>query len=172
MKNTLSSSSNRIDYSITSEQLIKIREDVNVLREALNFLRPFSREDLEGIYRLSDADRALLRDYHNEMSNNANILPPFIDAEAFQRDLDTGERLAQLEDWVRDLLGLIERNRAIAFAEAYATGSVFYRFLMAAGKSGILEASQSYDRINTVHTNRKSGGRTASKAARRNQNPG
>jgi hypothetical protein len=155
--------SNRISHVMSAEALQQTKQDLQDLSSNLNFMVSLSQEEVDALYKVSDADKTFIRNCIADMPTAEAFLPPYFKAEEVRKDMNCGEQLLELENALLELYTNVRRNRMLANAEAYAGASVFYRLTQAAGRAGNPSAQSVYERMLQYHQGQKRGKRTVEK---------
>ncbi len=157
--------SNRISAALSTEAFAAVKTELQNVSRHLSFLVKLSQEEVEAMYKMSEADKSFVRNCLTEMGAAADILPPYLKTDDISTDLACTDQLLELENSLSEMLINVRRNRILAGKEAYNGAAVFYRLVSAAARSGSGPAKAMHERLQKYHQNKTKGGKAA--AARR-----
>lgn len=97
--------------------------------------------------KINVANKAFTEDAINAISNNATMLPGYLNVANMQTDLQLFTQLDELTGLVRQLLEKLEDTQILAGSEAYVAALTGYRLFSAAAEAGIAGSDAIYDSL-------------------------
>jgi hypothetical protein len=152
--NTMSNSQeNRIDITMTPAQVTAVKTALQTMETNMPFLLGLTTEQRVAIPKINVVNKAFVEDAMNEFSNNAAMLPSYLDVTKIKTDYTLYTQLDEIIFLVRRVLEKLEDTQMLAGSEAYISSLVVYRLFEAAAGAGVPGADSIYAQLKERFTN-------------------
>lgn len=143
---------NRINTTLSAAQITGIKSAIQNIYTNMPFLLGLTVEERIALPKINVANKAFAEDAIYAISNNAEMLPSYLDVEAIKTDLQLFTQLDELAGLVRQLLEKIEDTQILAGSEAYVSALTGYKLFAAAASAGIPGSDAIYDGLKARFT--------------------
>ncbi len=138
---------NRISTTLTTEQREAVMQAFQTIFSNLPFLLGLTVEERVSLPKINVNNKVFTQDALNEMEQNAEMLPSFMQAEPMRNDLTLYNQLDPILSMARQLVEKLEDTQMLAGSEAYISALSAYRLFGAAAAAGIGGADTVYDSL-------------------------
>jgi hypothetical protein len=142
--------------SIPEEVLTQVQTKVNeiktILASCMVALTPTERQEMP---KMGEKTLAFVEKAHDFAAQNPNLLPAFLDMDAFDVDFADAHGLWTLSNSVRQLYENINDTEMAAGSEAYQAALVFYNSVKVAAVQDIPGAKAVYEELKTRFPGRR-----------------
>lgn len=134
---------NRVDASLTPEQVSEVLAAIQTIKERLPFLINLTTDERVSMLKMGDKSRAFVDKTMELVKQNADFLPRSFDVEEMQRDVELMRALYPISQALQQLQELVDDTMMVIGSEAYAAALVAYRYAkegdLDAGLDGVLD---------------------------------
>ena len=130
---------NRVDVTLTPEDLQAISGAIATLEEKLPFLMTLTLEESRGLARMGDKSRAFVVKALDLARKHPEILPGLFQISEMEADLKLYEDLYPVLMQLTALQAQLADTTAIAGSEAYGAARLIYSYAKSSGLAGDLE---------------------------------
>ena len=148
---------NRINTTLTEEQISSVKTAIQSIHAQLPILTGLTVEERINLPKINVANKAFTEDAINAISNNAEMLPSFLNVTHMQNDLNLFTQLDELTGLVRQLLEKLEDTQMLAGSESYVSALTGYKLFSAAAEAGVPGSDSIYDNLKARFNNGSSG---------------
>lgn len=120
---------NRIDLTITQDQVDKVLAALKTIEEAIPGLIELTPEQRKGMARYSDKDLGFILKALSIAEQHPEILPPSFKLDEMRRDVDALQKLSTLFQAITRVAGIIGDSRYAAAGESQGHGRSVYQFV-------------------------------------------
>ncbi len=138
---------NRLDIVLTSTQITAIKAAFAAVETNIPFLLGLTVDERVTLPKINVANKVFVEDAINAMSNNATLLPAYLDVTKMKNDLQLFSQLDELAQICRRILEKIEDTQMLAGSEAYISSLTSYRMFGAAALAGVPGADSIYETL-------------------------
>jgi hypothetical protein len=131
---------NRLNVVMTDQQVAAVKTAIQTIATNMPFLIGLTTDERIGLPKINVSNKAFAEDALNAVSNNAGMLPVFINVQQMQNDYKLFTQLDELLGVFRQLLEKAEDTQMLAGSEAYVAALTSYKLFMAASDAGIVGA--------------------------------
>jgi hypothetical protein len=133
---------NRISASISEDTIQEIQLGLDKIRERLPFLVRFLEDNRPYLLEIGEHLRPFMEQSLVDAKAHPNLVPPFLDIEELERDLNLFAQLLQLLKPMEELTSLLHDTAMAAGSDAFETAVVFYKRARMGAKLGDPEATE------------------------------
>ena len=130
---------NRVNTTISPEDLAAIQAAIATLKEKLPFLLSLTPEESKTLLRLGDKSRAFVAKALELATQHPEILPGLFDRQEMEHDLELFESLYPIQMALTELTKQVTDTTAVAGNEAYTAARLVYSYAKASDLDGELE---------------------------------
>ncbi len=127
----------RVSGQLTKDDLDHLIGQIRHIKKHLPFLIQLSPEERRGGLKMGDRTVAFVERALQIAQERKDLLPPYVDLEEMERDLELWKNLGILARELSSLLEAIEDTRMAAGADAYTTALFIYNSLRQAAEAGV-----------------------------------
>lgn len=141
---------NTISVVLDDASMVEIRAAIGVLKTKLApHLKTLSVQDRKELPRLGDKTLAFVQKAKDYSGLHADLVPGYLDREAFDIDLEAFNRLRNLERDLTPVTEALADSIALSGSEAYQAALVFYNNVKAARKVNVGASAAVYDDLSS-----------------------
>ncbi|MFP4620168.1 MAG: hypothetical protein ACLFM7_02580 [Bacteroidales bacterium] len=148
---------NLINFTLTNEEKSKLTDafiTINgILAPKLVNLKP---EDIKNMVHMGNRNMGFVIKAREIADKNKDLVPEFIDLEAFRTDLDSTVTLRELYRGFEDMAQTVKDSLMLAGSEALQAALAFYSYLKLAAKSNVSGAETAYNELSEYFPGRGS----------------
>ena len=119
---------NRVDASLSQEEVQEIMVAIQTIKEKLPFLIDLSKEERVSMLKMGDKSRAFVEKTRELVKQNPDFLPRSFDIEEMERDVELFQSLYPIAQSLSQLHELVDDTMMVVGSEAYAAALVAYRY--------------------------------------------
>ena len=137
---------NTISVVLDDQTLAEVKQAIGVLRTKLvPLLKTLSLQDRKELPKLGDRTVEFVRKSYEYTGIHPDLVPAFVDREAFKVDLDALSALQSLERELAPVNAALEDSIVLAGSEAYQAALLFYGNVKTAKRLNIGASASVYD---------------------------
>jgi hypothetical protein len=137
---------NTISVVLDDAQLTEVRQAIGVLRTKLvPLLKTLSPQDRKELPKLGDKTTEFVRKAYDYTGVHPDLVPGFLDREAFRIDLEALATLQNLERELTPVNDALADSIVLSGSEAYQAALLFYNNVKTAKKVNIGSSATVYD---------------------------
>lgn len=146
---------NKIDYRIPEETVIEVLDLLAQVDTKLSpYLISLPPAKRKSVSKMTDRSTRFVEDSLGYCSDLPQFVPPFLDTNAFQNDLDTWHKLKRIFIPVQQLSSKLDDTKLQAGSESFRAARTFYNSIKQAAKMGIPGSKVAYNQLKVLFTNR------------------
>jgi len=150
----------QISVNIPEADLTKIQSALSDLESLLHpYLRVLTHQERLELPKMGDKTVAFVQKALEYAQQNAELVPPYLDLEAFQIDVDAVETLHKVSRVLTPLAEALNDSIILSGSEAYQGGLVFYTAVKGAAKAKAPKAGSIYADLSARFPGRGAGKR-------------
>jgi hypothetical protein len=142
------SSENRFNAVFTPDRLDRIRQHLDGIRAELADTLELTEEDIKEYYKTAEEEVKMMRDIYALADKNRQFAPATFRPEEIIKDIEGGAVLRSLENELQKIAVRCQRNRIVAYSEAYTGCGRFRKFVELAVKDRQTGAVEVLEKIN------------------------
>lgn len=139
---------NLIDFILTNEEQTELNGAFSTINRILvPKLRILSNEQKWDMVNMGNRNMGFVIKAREIADKNPDLIPEFIDMEAFRTDLDSTVTLRELYRTFEDTAKMLNDSLMLAGSEALQAALAFYAYLKIAARSKVPGARSAYDEL-------------------------
>jgi hypothetical protein len=144
------SQKNLISFNLSAGDLTDVKNAISVLRTKLMpNLITLSSDDKKELPKMGDKTVAFVAKALEYCKNNSDLVPPFLDVNEFEIDVNAVESLRQMLQPVEQIFDSLNDTIILSGSEAYQAALIFYKSVKAAAASNIQNAGTIYNDLSS-----------------------
>lgn len=136
---------NRISAELSDADMEKIREHAQGMENLMPWLTNLSMKERQTLPKAADKTVSFLDKSLDYSQQNPQFVPPFLNVQEFNKDINLSEKLLSGARPLRMLADKMEDTAMLASSEAYQAALLFYQSVKAAAKMGVPGAQTIYE---------------------------
>lgn len=133
---------NRISATVSDDTIKDIQSGLEKIRARLPFLVRFLEDKRPYLLEIGEHLQPFMEQSLIDAKEHPNLVPPFLDIEELERDLNLFHQLMQLLKPMEELTGMLHDTAMAAGSDAFETAVVFYKRVRMGAKLGDPEATE------------------------------
>ncbi|UCH98440.1 MAG: hypothetical protein JSV88_16785 [Candidatus Aminicenantes bacterium] len=144
----------KVSYVMSNEEKEALKQDINALREKVSkFSINLSVNERHSMQKMGNKSIAFVEQSLKYAKEHPEFVPPYLNLEEFEKDLDLANQLRDLLKIAEPVLEKLSDTFLAAGADAFAAARAFYDSIKAAAKNNapgadaiVAELKKRYDR--------------------------
>lgn len=128
---------NRINETITAEQIINVKGALQTISTNLPFLIGLTTDERIALPTINVSNKAFTEDAINAGVNNATLIPSYVSVANMQNDLTLFTQLDEIITMTNQLVEKLKDTQLLAGSEAYTSALTLYKLLGSAAEAGV-----------------------------------
>ena len=155
---------NLVSFQLPEKDMAEVTAAIATLKaKLLPNLKTLSADERMELPKMGDKTLPFVQKSLEYSKSNAEIVPPFLDVEAFKVDVDAVTTIRSIYQPLSQIADALNDTMLLSGSEAYAGALVFYTAAKSAAKSNITGAKNIYEDLSARFPGRPKG--TTDKAA-------
>ena len=152
---------NLVSFELEEKSLAEVTAAIETLKTILlPHLKTLSADERHEMPKMGDRTVPFVQKALEYCKSNADIVPPFLDVDAFKTDVEAVVSLRSIYQPLLQVTDALNDTMLLSGSEAYTGALIYYQAAKSAAKSNISGAKNIYDDLSTRFPGRPKGNNT------------